>query len=247
MKKTMMLSVIMPTYNEKNTLLTILEKVRRVPIRKEIIIIDDGSVDGTQNILDQFRQEKDVKVVFHERNRGKGAAIRTGLGFATGDMIVIQDADLEYDPRDYLKLVPLIESGKAAVVYGSRILGRNDPSYFRYYWGGRLLTLVANLLFGLKLTDEATCYKVFRKEVLCKIKLDCTGFEFCPEVTAKVARLGYGIVEIPISYDPRSFEEGKKIRWRDGVIAIWTLLKYRFLPLEKIVNSHPGPDGEATK
>ena len=162
-------------------------------------------------------------------------------------MIVIQDADLEYDPRDYMKLVPLIESGKAEVVYGSGILGRNDQSYFRYYWGGRLITAVTNLLFGLKLTDEATCYKLFRRDVLNKIELDCTGFEFCPEVTAKVARLGYRIVEIPISYYPRSFEEGKKIKWRDGVIAIWTLLKCRFLPLEKIVKPNRDPDGQLTK
>jgi hypothetical protein len=149
----------------------------------------------------------------------------------------MQDADLEYDPMDYLKLIPLIQSGEAQVVFGSRTLGSKERSYHRYYWGGQFVTFVANLLYGLKITDEPTCYKMFRKEVMEQIKLDCIGFEFCPEVTAKVARLGYTIHEVPVSYHPRSFKEGKKIKWKDGLIAIWTLLKYRFLPMHKIVKS----------
>lgn len=232
----MLLSVIMPVYNEKNTLIEILNRIEAVPIEKEIIIVDDGSTDGTRQILRDIKDEN-IKVILHERNQGKGAAIKTGLREATGEIVIIQDADLEYEPMDYLKLIPLIESGKAQVVYGSRTLGSNKRSYHRYYWGGQFVTLVTNILYGLKITDEPTCYKMFKKEVIDRIQLDCTGFEFCPEVTAKVTRLGYKIHEVPISYHPRSFEEGKKIKWRDGLIAIWTLLKYRFLPISKILKS----------
>jgi len=229
----MLLSVIMPVFNEKNTIGEILNRVQAVPLNKEIIIIDDGSTDGTRQIIKDLKGEN-LKIIFHERNQGKGVAIRTGLGAATGEIVIIQDADLEYDPMDYLKLVPIIQSGEAQVVYGSRILGSNKRSYHRYYLGGRLLTFLANIFYGLNITDEPTCYKVFKKEVIDRIKLDCTGFEFCPEVTAKVARLGYAIREAPISYHPRSFKEGKKIKWRDGLIGIWTLVKYRFLPLRQM-------------
>jgi dolichol-phosphate mannosyltransferase len=232
----MILSVVMPVYNEKNTLTEILNKVKAVPVKKEIIIVDDGSTDGTRQILKDIKAEN-IKVIFHERNQGKGAAIKTGLREATGNVVIIQDADLEYDPMDYLKLIPLIQSGEAQVVFGSRTLGSKERSYHRYHWGGQFVTFVANLLYGLKITDEPTCYKMFRKEVMEQIKLDCIGFEFCPEVTAKVARLGYTIHEVPVSYHPRSFKEGKKIKWKDGLIAIWTLLKYRFLPMHKIVKS----------
>jgi glycosyltransferase involved in cell wall biosynthesis len=232
----MLLSVIMPVYNEKNTLIEILNRIEAVPVKKEIIIVDDGSKDGTRQILRDIKGQN-VKVILHERNQGKGAAIKTGLTEATGDIVIIQDGDLEYDPMDYLKLIPLIQSGEAQVVYGSRTLGSNERSYHRYYWGGQFVTLVTNILYGLKITDEPTCYKMFKKEVIDRIKLDCTGFEFCPEVTAKVVRLGYTIHEVPISYHPRSFEEGKKIKWRDGLIAIWTLLKCRFLPISKILKS----------
>jgi glycosyltransferase involved in cell wall biosynthesis len=232
----MLLSVIMPVYNERDTLTEILSRVEAVPVDKEIIIVDDGSTDGTRQILKDIKAEN-IKVIFHERNQGKGAAIKTGLREATGDVVIMQDADLEYDPMDYLKLIPLIQSGEAQVVFGSRTLGSKERSYHRYYWGGQFVTFVANLLYGLKITDEPTCYKMFRKEVMEQIKLDCIGFEFCPEVTAKVARLGYTIHEVPVSYHPRSFKEGKKIKWKDGLIAIWTLLKYRFLPMHKIVKS----------
>ena len=226
----------MPVYNERGNLVEILNRVQAVPIEKEIIIVDDGSTDGTRQILRDIKGQN-VKVILHERNQGKGAAIKTGLTEATGDIVIIQDGDLEYDPMDYLKLIPLIQSGEAQVVYGSRTLGSNKRSYHRYYWGGQFVTLVTNILYGLKITDEPTCYKMFKKEVIDRIKLDCTGFEFCPEVTAKVVRLGYTIHEVPISYHPRSFEEGKKIKWRDGLIAIWTLLKCRFLPISKILKS----------
>jgi glycosyltransferase involved in cell wall biosynthesis len=226
----------MPVYNERGNLVEILNRVQAVPIEKEIIIVDDGSTDGTRQILRDIKGQN-VKVILHERNQGKGAAIKTGLTEATGDIVIIQDGDLEYDPMDYLKLIPLIQSGEAQVVYGSRTLGGKKRSYHRYYWGGQFVTLVTNILYGLKITDEPTCYKMFKKEVIDRIKLDCTGFEFCPEVTAKVARLGYTIHEVPISYHPRSFEEGKKIKWRDGLIAIWTLLKCRFLPISKILKS----------
>jgi len=227
-----MISVIMPVFNERDTIGEIVSRVQAVPLDKEILIIDDGSTDGTRQVLKDLKVDN-TKIVFHEKNQGKGAAIRTGLRLATGDMVIIQDADLEYDPMDYLRLVQVIQSGKAQVVYGSRILGSNSRSYHRYYLGGRLLTWVTNILYGLNITDEPTCYKMFKKEVLDRIILDCTGFEFCPEVTAKVVRLGYAIHEVPISYHPRSFEEGKKIKWKDGLIGIWTLLKYRFLPLKR--------------
>lgn len=227
----------MPVFNENKTLKEIVRRVQEVPINKEIIIIDDGSTDGTREALKELKADN-IRIILHEKNKGKGSAIRTGLGMATGDIVVIQDADLEYDPMDYLKLVPLIESGKAQVVYGSRILGSKERSYHRYYLGGRLLTLLTNIIYGLKITDEPTCYKMFKKEVMDRLKLDCTGFEFCPEVTAKVARLGYAIYEVPISYHPRSFEEGKKIKWKDGLIGIWTLLKYRFLPLRGFVKGN---------
>lgn len=232
----MILSVIMPVYNERDTLNEILSRVQAVPVKKEIIIVDDGSTDGTRQILKNIKGGN-IKVILHERNQGKGAAIRTGLREATGDIVIIQDADLEYDPMDYLKLIPLIQSGEAQVVYGSRTLGSKKRSYHRYYWGGQLITFVANVLYRLKITDEPTCYKMFKKDLIDRIQLDCKGFEFCPEVTAKVARLGYTIHEVPISYHPRSFEQGKKIKWKDGLIAIWTLLKYRFLPMRKILKS----------
>ncbi|MEK8022698.1 MAG: glycosyltransferase family 2 protein [Candidatus Hydrogenedentota bacterium] len=168
-----------------------------------------------------------VKLVKHDRNRGKGAAIRTGLLHVTGAVTVIQDGDLEYDPNDFKNMLDRIREG-AGVVYGSRILGRNQFSYRRFLYGGKFLTLLANLLYGTSITDEPTCYKMARTDLYRRMNLECTGFEFCPEVTAKFARLNERIVEIPIAYNPRSIEEGKKIRWTDGIIAIGTLLKYRF-------------------
>ena len=237
----MKLSVIMPVYNEKETIREILEKVRRVNLEKEIVIVDDASLDGTTEVLrrvesenlkfESFESKKDtdIKIIYHRENQGKGSAIRTALQFVTGDIVIIQDGDLEYNPEDYQKLVEPIISGQTKVVYGSRILGKGKMSYRRYYWGGRFLSWLANRLYGAQITDEPTGYKVFRAEVLKGLGLRCQRFEFCPEVTAKLCKKGYRIKEVPISYFPRKVEEGKKIRWIDGLIAIRTLLKYRFV------------------
>ena len=168
-------------------------------------------------------------MIFREKNKGKGTAIRTGLANVTGDIVIIQDADLEYDPNDYPKLVEPILTGKANVVYGSRILGKSRKSYWSFYMGGRFLSFLANLLYNAKITDEPTCYKVFRADMIKNINLKCRRFEFCPEVTAKVRKKGYKIYEVPIHYEPRSLKEGKKINWKDGLEAIWTLIKYKFV------------------
>jgi glycosyltransferase involved in cell wall biosynthesis len=224
------LSVIIPCFNERRTILSVLERVQRVDLEKEVIVVDDGSSDGTREILAQLDGRfPGVRVFFGERNRGKGAAIRAGLEQATGEIVIIQDADLEYDPEEYPTIVAPILAGQAQVVYGSRNMRRNPHHSFAFYWGGRLVTLVANLLYGSRLTDEATCYKAFLRPVIQRLNLNSTGFEFCPEVTAKVLRRGYAIREVPIAYHPRSHDQGKKIRARDGLLAIWTLLKYRFL------------------
>ena len=226
----MRLSVIMPVYNERETVRTILERVRAVPIEKEIIVVDDGSTDGTREILRQEMNGEDTRVLFHEENQGKGSAVRTGIAEATGDIILIQDADLEYDPRDYPALLAPIEEGRAKVVYGSRFLG--GPRKAMLFWhavGNKLLTLVTNVLYDTILSDMETCYKVFAADVIKPIPLRSRRFELEPEVTAKVLKRGYRIYEVPISYTGREFEEGKKITWRDGFIALWTLLKYRLV------------------
>ena len=227
----MKLSVIIPVYNEKDTVGKIIEKVMEVPVDKEIIVVDDGSTDSTKMVLREIiEKNKDViKVIFKEKNEGKGAAIREGIKYVSGDVVVIQDADLEYDPMDFLKMLKVMEEKNAKVVYGSRILGKNKKSSFLFYFGGRLLSFVANILYNAKITDEPTCYKMFRTEVIRSINLRCKGFEFCPEITAKVRKKGHKIFEVPIRYRPRSVKEGKKIRWKDGIVAIWTLIKYRFI------------------
>ncbi|HET6372073.1 MAG TPA: glycosyltransferase family 2 protein [Candidatus Polarisedimenticolia bacterium] len=225
----MLLSVIIPVYNEAATIEEVLRRVRataRPDLQLEIIIVDDASTDGTAEILK--RQAGAGRLLTQPRNLGKGAAVRAGLASATGDAVVVQDADLEYDPADLLALLEPIRSGGARVVYGSRILGRNPHSYLRYYYGGRFLTVLFNVLYGARLTDLTTCYKVFRRETLTALPLNCARFEFCAEVTARLARRRIPIVEVPISYRPRSLSEGKKIRWHDGVVAIWTLVKLRF-------------------
>ena len=232
------LSVIVPAYNERETVEEILRRVREAPVHveganveKEIIVVDDGSTDGTRDILARIAQEQpDIIVLMHDRNQGKGAAIRTGLQRATGDYIVIQDADLEYDPREYgILLQPLIE-GKADVVYGSRFLGPHRAFLFLHYLGNKFLNLVTNILYDTILTDMETCYKMFRADVIKGIPLRARGFEFEPEVTAKVLKRGYRVFEVPISYSGRDFEEGKKIHpWKDGLRALWTLIKYRFV------------------
>lgn len=238
----MKLSIIIPAYNEEKTikrLISIVKKVNTKEIKKEIIVVDDGSRDNTVNILKKI---KDIRLIQHKRNQGKGAAVRTGIKYSTGDIIIVQDADLEYDPNDYYKLIKPIIDKKTSVVYGSRFLSRlqreknirflkakHKRAYFMAYLGGRFLTFLANLLYNGKISDEPTCYKVFKANVLKGINLKCKKFEFCPEVTAKILKKRYKILEIPISYKPRTFEEGKKINWKDGVQAIWTLIKYRFV------------------
>ncbi len=226
----MLLSVLIPAYNEIKSIDALLEKIQAVPINKEIIIVDDGSTDGTRERLETFRSMPNVKVVFHEKNQGKGAAIRTAIQHMTGDIAIVQDADLEYEPQDYLALVKPIADGNEKVIYGSRFLKpENRHSYFSFYIGGQVVTLLTNILYNQRLTDEPTCYKVFDANLLRSIPLDCTRFEFCPEVTAKVAKRGIRIKELPISYYPRSIAEGKKISWLDGIEAIWVLLKYRVM------------------
>jgi len=222
------LSIIMPMFNEAKTLPLILAKIQQVPIKKEIIMVDDGSTDGTKRLLRELERQDNIRVIYQNQNRGKGAAIRTAIPLVTGEVTIIQDADLEYDPNDYLKLIEPIKTNNTKVVYGSRFLNKqNKHSYLRYYLGGLTLSLLTNLLYFQKLTDEPTCYKVFDSQLLKSLNLKCRKFEFCPEVTAKVAKRGIMIREIPISYYPRSIAEGKKIRWRDGLKAIWTLIKYR--------------------
>jgi len=224
------LTVIMPVYDEVNTVRAILEQVRAVPIEKEIIIVDDGSTDGTCDILRQEMKHDDTRVFFHAENQGKGAAVRTGIAAATGDIILIQDADLEYDPRDYPALLAPIEEGRAKVVYGSRFLG--GPRKTMLFWhavGNKLLTLVTNILYDTILSDMETGYKVFVADVIKPIPLHAKRFELEPEVTAKILKRGYRIYEVPITYTGREFDEGKKITWRDGFIALWTLFKYRFV------------------
>ncbi|MEK7390353.1 MAG: glycosyltransferase family 2 protein [Elusimicrobiota bacterium] len=226
----MKVSVLIPAYNEARTIARCLDAVYgRNPGRDlEVIVVDDGSIDATAAAARNSARGS-TKVIAHEKNLGKGAAIRTALAAATGDLVLIQDADLEYDPADYAALLKPFEEGRAEVVYGSRILkAGNGRSYARYYWGGRVLSWWTNLLYGSHVSDEPTCYKVFNTKLLRSLDLRCEGFEFCPEVTAKVLRRGIAINEVPISYHPRRIEEGKKIRWHDGVIALWTLLKFRF-------------------
>ncbi|HUW22554.1 MAG TPA: glycosyltransferase family 2 protein [bacterium] len=225
----MKLSVIMPVYNEKHTIKEIVRKVMNVNMEKEIIIVDDCSIDSTRDTLRRI-DNNNIKVIYHDKNMGKGMAIRTGIKYVTGDIIIIQDADLEYEPEDYYELTRPIIEGKADVVYGSReLLKQNKWSYYRYAIGGRFLSWLTNLLYHSSITDEPTCYKVFKADILKSINLDCKKFEFCPEVTAKVLRRGIKIYEVPIHYYSRSIEQGKKIGLRDGLQAIWTLIKYRFI------------------
>jgi len=219
-------SVIVPVYNEIAHVDELLQAIHNSPVRKEIIIVDDGSTDGTREKLRAMPPANDVTVVFHEKNCGKGAAIRTALEYTRGEYILIQDSDLEYDPQDYPALLRPLEQREASVVYGVR--PDRPERGLRFFLGAKLLTHLTNLLYGAGIHDEATCYKVFRRSHLAQIDLECRRFEFCPEVTAKLSRLGEKIVEVPISYKPRSAGEGKKIRHTDGWLAIWTLLRHRF-------------------
>ena len=223
-----LLSVVMPVYNERTTIDEIIRRVLAVPLRIELIVVDDGSRDGTRDILTALAKELNFKLIFQPQNAGKGAALRRGFEEATGDLVVIQDADLEYSPEEFPELIQLIVEGRADVVYGSRFLGRHRVFLFTHYAGNRLLTLITNVLYNTMLTDMETCYKVMRIEVLRSMKLESNGFGIEPELTAKIFKRGYRVYEVPITYDGRSYEEGKKIGWRDGVVALWVLLKHRF-------------------
>lgn len=223
------LSVIIPCFNEHTTIEEIVKAVRDTGLVHEILIVDDGSLDGTRDVLKQYAQDTLVRVILHEKNQGKGAAVRTGFQAATGDVLLIQDADLEYDPREYPSLLKPIEEGKSKVVYGSRFLG--GPRKTMYFWNmvaNKSLTMMTNILYNTILSDMETCYKVFRVEVVRDLKLRSRRFEFEPEITAKVLKQGHHIYEVPISYNGREWNEGKKIKWTDAPIAAWTLLRYRF-------------------
>ncbi len=225
----MKLSILMPVYNEESSLKGILSKILTVDLEKEIIIVNDASTDSTADILKEYANTEEIMIINHDKNLGKGRAIRTAISKMTGNIAIIQDGDLEYDPEDYYRLIEPIAKGQQKVVYGSRILNKNNGmSYRSFYWGGRLVTIITNLLYGLRLTDEPTCYKVFDAELLKSLPLKCEGFEFCPEVTARIAKRKIPILELPINYYPRKVEEGKKITWLDGLEAVATLVKYRF-------------------
>ena len=224
------LSIVIPCFNEINTIETILRKVLNVelPVAREIIIVDDCSTDGTIALLRTLEDHPALTIIFHNTNRGKGASLRTGFAHATGDIIVIQDADLEYDPREYCKLLRPVLEGKADVVYGSRFVGGESHRvlYFWHFLGNRCLTFLSNMFTNLNLTDMEVCYKVFKRDILQEIKLREDRFGFEPEFTAKIARLKRPIYEVGISYAGRTYEEGKKIRWQDGFRAIYVILKY---------------------
>ena len=225
------LSVVVPVFNERNTLVEIVRRMRAVElpdgIEREIIVVDDGSNDGTRDVLNQIG-DSTVRVVMHEANLGKGAAVRTGFAHATGDYVLVQDADLEYDPEDWPKLLKPLLAGKSRIVYGSRFTGERRNMLFWHWVGNRFLSLVTNVLYNTTLSDMETCYKLFDRKLLDGITIRASRFEFEPEVTAKILRRGIRIYEVPISYTGREFDEGKKITWRDGFAALWTLVKYRF-------------------
>ena len=226
------LSVIIPVYNEKGTVLNVLEHVLRLDFVREVIVVDDGSTDGTAELLKDAAFETRVKLLFHDRNRGKGAALRTGFGHVSGDIAVIQDADLEYDPNEFAEMIKPIAAGLADVVYGSRLSG-GKPQRVHLFWhklGNGFLTFVTDLLYNTTLSDMETCYKMFRREVIETITLKSDGFSIEPELTAKICKnTQWRVYEMPISYYGRSYDEGKKITWRHGFSALWTLIKYRFV------------------
>ena len=218
----------MPVYNERTTIEEIIHRVLAVPMRIELIVVDDVSTDGTTEMLERLQQELGFTLLKQPANGGKGSALRRGFAAVTGDMMIIQDADLEYSPEEYPLLTNLITSGRADVVFGSRFLGTHRVFLLTHYLGNRLLTFITNVLYNTMLTDMETCYKLMRTDVLRSMTLHSNGFGIEPEMTAKVFKRRYRVYEVPISYDGRGYEEGKKITWRDGVVALWVLLKYRF-------------------
>ena len=221
----MKLSVIIPAFNEARTILEVIEKVKGAPFDKEIIVVDDASKDGTRELLE--KRGDGIRVLYHSTNQGKGAAIRTALPHITGDVVIIQDADLEYDPSEYPHLVAPILEGKADVVYGSRFLGRTHRVLlFWHFVGNRIVTTFSNMLTGLKLTDMETCYKAFRADILKQIRIESNRFGFEPEITAKVAKMDCRVLEVPISYSGRDYSEGKKINWKDGIAALYWIAKF---------------------
>lgn len=225
----MKLSIIVPTYNEKETILKTIIRLKRPVIDKEIIIVDDGSNDGTKNILEEFKKkDQSIKILFNKNNLGKGASIRKAIPMVTGDYVIIQDADLEYDPQDIYKMLKPVKEGKAVVVYGSRFTGERRNMFFWHYLGNQFLTFLTNILFNTTLSDMETGYKLIKTSILKNLNLKCQRFEFEPEVTAKILKKGIRIYEVPISYSGREYHQGKKITWRDAIPAIITLFWSRF-------------------
>jgi glycosyltransferase involved in cell wall biosynthesis len=223
-----LLTVVMPVYNELTTVEEVVRRVLALPLRVQLVVVDDCSTDGTGDLLARLRDELGFTLVRQPKNQGKGAALRTGFTHVAGDLVVIQDADLEYSPEELPDLIQLICEGRADVVYGSRFLGRHRVFLFTHYLGNRVLTTLTNVLYNTMLTDMETCYKVMRAEVLRSMTLQSNGFGIEPELTAKIFKRHLRVYEVPISYDGRGYDEGKKIGWRDGVVAVWVLLKYRF-------------------
>jgi len=223
------LSVIIPCYNESPTIAEVLERVIDVDIEKEIIFVDDGSIDGSADIAAKFAGRCKMTIVKHNGNIGKGAAVRTGLKYCTGDIVIIQDADLEYNPKDYHKIIEAFGKNGTKVVYGSRNLNGGNAKIGLIFWlGGFILSKITNLFYGSDLTDEPTCYKAFKREIIQRIEITDNSFNWEREITAKLLKEGYGITEVPIDYEPRDFSEGKKLGWVEGFSAYWALLKYRF-------------------
>ncbi len=238
----MKVSVVIPVYNERDTVKEVVERVCRLPIEKEVLVVDDGSRDGSGEILkNEVSKLPDVRVIFQQPNQGKGAALRRGFREAMGDVIIVQDADLELDPREILKVTAPVLDGEADVVYGSRFLGGWARPASAAYWANRILTALTNVLYGAVVTDMETCYKCCRAEVLSRFRIESDRFDFEPEITAKLLRLGYKIREVPVHYNPRSVAGGKKIGWRDGLKAIAVLFKYRFMTLERIKSGAARP------
>jgi len=236
-----LVSVIIPAFNEEQTIGQVLAALRTLPLEKQIIIVNDGSTDGTYTVLEELRATHELTVVHCQENRGKGFAIRSGLPHVKGEVVVIQDADMELDPADIPELVKPLEKENVQVVYGSRFLNGRGNASLQNFIANRILATYTNLLYGCRITDESTGYKAFSTELITRLELTCEGFEFCPEVTAKILRAGYRIHEVPVSYVPRTKKQGKKLRfWLDGLFAVWTLLKYRFISETEIFKTSGG-------